>query len=287
MRLVYNSNSTMHLPALMQIRVAVETGWDGIFLRAEHLRRYLGEGYPVASLRQALDALDPVNLGALADVERWRPAERTAMLQEAEALTRLAADVGIANIQLLSGPVAPGGVYSGPSELSPRELRRVTSEAVRAVADLGAPLGIRYYLEPVAWTPLAPLARAVEVIDAVERDNVGLVLDFWHLWQCGTTPDDVARLDRRVIEGIDLADSLGPPGSPSPDQRSRRVWPGEGEIPLRDWVAAVRATGFDGWWDNELYSSLHWEWPDPFAVGAGLLAVMEDLLGERSGGGRD
>lgn len=279
MRLVYNSNSTMYLPALMQIRVARETGWDGIFVREEHLRRYLAQGHALADLQAALDGLRPVNLGALADVERWRPAERATMLAEAEALTELAVDVGASNIQLLSGPVTPGGPYSGPAELSPADLRRVTADALRAIADLGAPHGIRYYLEPVAWTPLAPLARAVEAVDAAERDNVGLVLDFWHLWQSGATPDELARLDRRVIEGIDFADSLGPPrGAPSPDQRSRRVWPGEGEIPLREWVAAVKATGFDGWWDNELYSPLHWEWPDPFAVGAGLLDVLQIAL---------
>src|SRR4051812_5684774 len=142
MRLVYNSNSTMHLPALIQIRVAVDTGWDGIFVRAEHLRRYLAQGYTIASLREALDGLGPVNLGALPDVERWRPAEHAAMLEEAEALTRLAVDAGVSNVQLLSGPVAPGGRYSGPGELSPAELRRATSQAVRAVADMGAPFGI-------------------------------------------------------------------------------------------------------------------------------------------------
>jgi sugar phosphate isomerase/epimerase len=278
MRLVYNSNSTMHLPALMQIRVARETGWDGVFVREEHLRRYLAQGYSIASLREALAGLEPINLGALRDVERWRPAERAEMLREAAVLTELAVDVGVANVQLLTGPVAPGGAYSGPAELSAADLRRVTAEAIRTVADLGASQGIRYYLEPVAWTPLGGLDRAVEAIDAAERDNVGLVLDFWHLWQRDTTPDDVARLDPRIISGIDFADSLGPPGSPSPDQRSRCVWPGDGAIPIGEWVAAVRSTGFDGWWDNELYSPPHWELPDPFAVGAGLLEVLRGFL---------
>jgi len=278
MRLVYNSNSTMHLPALMQISVAKKTGWDGIFVRDEHLRRYLAQGYPPASLRDALAGLNPVNLGALADVERWREPERAAMLREAAALTELALDIGASYVQLLTGPVAPGGAYVGPADLSTAELRRVTASAIQSVADLGASSGLRYYLEPVAWTPLSSLGQAVDVIDAAERDNVGLVLDFWHLWQRGATPEDIAGLNARVIFGVDFADSLGPPGTGTPDQRSRCVWPGDGDIPLREWIDAVRSTGFDGWWDNELYSPPHWELADPFAVGAGLHDVLEKLL---------
>jgi sugar phosphate isomerase/epimerase len=265
--------------------VAKETGWDGIFVREEHLRRYLAQGYSAASLRDALHGLGPVNLGALPDVERWRPDERAAMLREAEALTELAVDCGASYVQLLTGPVAPGGAYSGPAELSPAELRRVTASAIRAVADLGAPAGVRYYLEPVAWTPLSTLAQAVDVIDAAERDNVGLVLDFWHLWQRGATPEAIARLDPRMIFGVDFADSLGPAGSDGPAQISRCVWPGDGDIPLRDWVDAVRSTGFDGWWDNELYSPVHWESDDPFTVGRGLLDVLRDLLQDPPGAG--
>ena len=278
MRLVYNSNSTMHLPVMMQIRVARETGWDGVFLRAEHIRRYLAQGLPGSDLREALAGLDPINLGALADVERWRPDEHAAMLEEARDLTALAVEIGASYVQLLTGPVAPGGAYTGPGELSAAELRRVTAEALAEVADLGAPHGIHYYLEPVAWTPLGSLDRAVEVVETVDRANVGLVLDFWHLWERGTTPADIARLDRAVISGVDFADSLGPPGAPDPDQRSRRIWPGEGDIPLTEWAEAVRSTGFDGWWDNELYSSLHWELADPFAVGTGLLEVLRARL---------
>ena len=278
MRLVYNSNSTMHLPVLMQVRIARETGWDGIFVRQEHVERYLAQGYPAASLRDALGDLGPVNLGALPDVERWRPDERAAMLHEAEVITRLAVDIGASYVQLLTGPVSPGGAYSGPAGLTADELRRVTADALRSVADLGAADGLRYYLEPVAWTPLSTLTQAVEVIEAADRDNVGLVLDFWHLWQRGVTPDDVARLDPRIIFGVDFADSLGPAGSPSPDQRSRCVWPGDGVIPIQAWVDAVRSTGFDGWWDNELYSPLHWESADPVGIAAGLLAVLRGTL---------
>ena len=200
------------------------------------------------------------------------------MLDEAAAITDLAAAIGASYVQLLTGPVAPGGAYRGPVDLSPAELRRVTASAIRSVADLGSPGGLRYYLEPVAWTPLSSLASAVEVIDAAERNNVGLVLDFWHLWQRGTTPEDVAQLDPRMIFGVDFADSLGPAGADGPEQRSRRVWPGDGEIPLREWVDAVRSTGFDGWWDNELYSPPHWESADPFAVATGLLDVLRRSL---------
>src|SRR5690349_6225680 len=128
----------MHLPVRMQARVARETGWDGIFVRAEHVRRYLDAGGDIEVLRDSLRPLAPVNLGALPDVERWRAGERDAMLREAAAITALAVEIGASFVQLLTGPVQPGGAYTGPGALTPVERRRVTAEALRAVADAGA-----------------------------------------------------------------------------------------------------------------------------------------------------
>jgi sugar phosphate isomerase/epimerase len=199
------------------------------------------------------------------------------MLREATALTELAVGIGASFVQLLTGPVRPGGPYSGPGDLSAAELRDATSSAIRTVADLGAPAGIRYYLEPVAWTPLSSLAAAVEVVDATERDNVGLVPTSGTCGSAGprptispgSTPADPRRRLRRLAR---------PGGDHAPDQRTRCVWPGEGEIPLREWADAIRPTGFDGWWDNELYSPPHWERDDPFAVATGLLDVLRGVL---------
>ena len=277
MRLVHNSNSTMHLPALLQVGVAKDVGWDGIFLREEHVRGLPGSAPTIEELKAALEGLQPINLGALGDIERWTESERGTMLREAQALTELAVAIGADYVQVLSGPVDPAGGYVGPGRLSRAELREVTASGLRLVADIGAPFGIRYYLEPIVWTPLSTLSQAVEAIDAAERDNVGLVLDYWHLWNAGTTPASLSRLDPRLIFGVDFSDSLGPAGAGLEDQRSRRVWPGEGAIPLREWTDAIRSTGFDGWWDNELYSPPHWEL-DPFEVSRGLLEVLRSAL---------
>jgi sugar phosphate isomerase/epimerase len=49
------------------------------------------------------------------------------------------------------------------------------------------------------------------VIEEADRDNVGLVLDFWHLWAGGkTTPADVAKLDKSLIYGVHLCDGFRP-----------------------------------------------------------------------------
>ena len=105
--------------------------------------------------------------------------------------------------------------------------------------------------------------QALEVVRAAGRDNVGLVIDFWHLWAAGETlPAEVAGLDRRLIYGIHFCDGKKPadPTQAWDELALRSYLPGAGDVPIQEWVAAVKATGYDGSWSSELISPRHWEW---------------------------
>jgi sugar phosphate isomerase/epimerase len=93
----------------------------------------------------------------------------------------------------------------------------------------------------------------------------------------GDTPDDIARMDPKLINGVHFCDSLQPvPGEPI-THKLREVWPGGGNIPLKAWVDAVISTGYDGWWSPELHSPKHWEL-DPFDVAASLREYLLKLF---------
>jgi sugar phosphate isomerase/epimerase len=94
----------------------------------------------------------------------------------------------------------------------------------------------------------------------------------------GVEPDVVARIDGRLIRSVDVCDGIGPPGAlAGADQRGRRVWTGAGSIPLKVWVDAVRATGFDGTWSCELLSPQHWQL-DPWRTAEDLRHLMKYLF---------
>ena len=93
-----------------------------------------------------------------------------------------------------------------------------------------------------------------------DRKNVGMVIDFWHLWAGReTTPDDVAQLDKAMIYGIHFCDGKAiPKRGKWTEEGCRGYLPGEGDIPVAEWVAAVKATGYNGSWSSELLSPKHW-----------------------------
>jgi sugar phosphate isomerase/epimerase len=268
----------MPYPFLMDVCVARDTGHDGILVVGDKLRRYLAEGFSTDQAVAALDGVPVLGLNNVRDIERSTASGRAALLTECEDACRLAQAIGCPSIQLLTGPLDPSGPYREPLDKDPRDLIRQTVANLEQIGALGREFGVSFYVEPLAWTPLSNLEVILEILGEAAQPNVGLAIDFWHLWSTGVQPDDIARIDGALIRGVDVCDGLGPPGELSgPDQRGRRVWTGAGAIPLKAWVDAVRATGFDGTWCCELLSPQHWQL-DPWRTARDLRQLMNYLF---------
>jgi sugar phosphate isomerase/epimerase len=278
MSIALHNLATRHTNLLTSIRIARETGYAGIEIGIDKLQSYLDQGFTLESLRRLLAEVPPVGLAYVQDIERQEAGDHAALLSECEARCALAEKIGSPMVQLLTGPLDPSGFYRGLAGKSWPEMRRLTAANLRTLSKIGSAHNVRFYLEALCFTALNRLDQQLELLEETACDNVGLVLDFFHLWNAGTRPDELARVDKQRIFCVDFCDSLDAFGSHGDaNQAGRNVWTGGGRIPLKEWVDAVQATGFDGIWRCELLSPKYWEL-DPWQTARDLKGFLEYLL---------
>jgi sugar phosphate isomerase/epimerase len=278
MIIALHSLATAHADLPTSIAIGKETGYAGIEISNGKLQSCLAQGYDLERLRALFEDLPLVGLSYVQDIERQEPRQYASLLEECESLCRVAERLGCPMIQLLTGPLDPTGAYQGLRGKPWPEMRKLTAKNLAAMADIGRAHRVKFYLEALTFTPVNRLDQQLELLEATARNNVGLVLDFYHLWDSGTRPDEIARLNKDVIFCVDFCDSLDRFGEGGDaQQRGRDVWTGGGRIPLREWVDAVRATGFDGIWRCELLSPTYWKL-DPWKTARDLKTFLEYML---------
>ncbi|MDP6491250.1 MAG: sugar phosphate isomerase/epimerase family protein [Kiritimatiellia bacterium] len=245
----------MHCNCITEVRIARDLGYGGIEFLAAKIERYLDVGHRIETLAEACrQAGTPaVCINALADADRLDTVEHSELLAECERLCSAAEALGCPTVQLVFRERLAGRPWP--------EVRRLTAENAAKLADIGKGYSVRFQLEPLAWAPMHGLSQSLEVIEEAARDNLGMVIDFWHLWAGGATgPEEVARLDKRMIYGVHFCDGKRKPDLTVDDEGELRAYlPGDGDIPIKEWVGAVLATGYDGAWSAETYSPRHWE----------------------------
>lgn len=240
---------------LSDIRIAREAGFGAVEMAGTKVWDYLEAGRTAAQAKEVLKQYDMkmISINDIAHVERTDDETISRTLKEAHALSSFARDVDCDCIQLV-----PLCALEGRPE---EEVIDLTAKNIRRICDVGAQYGIRFQLEPVAWSPIHSLRTTKMLIDAVSRDNFGTVIDFWHLWYgAETTTDDVRAFDPSKMYHIHFCDGTrNEPGTVCDETVLRGCYAGEGDIPLHEWVQAVKDTGYDGWWSYELVSAYHWQ----------------------------
>lgn len=259
---------------MTDIRLASEAGFGAMEVAATKVWDYLASGRPLSDVTERLKQynMQIISINDIANVERTDDDAVRETLAETEKLSAVAQQLGCDCIQLV-----PLLALEGRPE---DEVIELTAKNIARICDIGAKYGVRFQLEPVGWSPINSLRLTEKLIRAVGRDNFGTVIDFFHLFVGGgTTPDDVRQFDPSRIYHIHFCDCRLPKeGEVFDETILRGMYAGEGEVPIEEWVQAVKDTGYDGWWSYELISAYHWE-EDVRDVAQQCSAVLDRYLG--------
>jgi len=158
------------------------------------------------------------------------PGRRERTFQVFRDLIRLAANFG--------GTVNVGRARGFVAEGQPRErTESLFIDMARRLCDEAAPLGVEIVIEPVNRYEvnfINNLDEAAALLERVDRGNIGLMPDVFHMnIEDARIGDSLARHGRR-IRYVHLADS-------------NRLAPGQGHLDFGEVFAGLARAGFDGW----------------------------------------
>lgn len=126
---------------------------------------------------------------------------------------------------------------------------RATDITAASLADvLEATEGVPLAIEPVHEVDfVTTLGSALDLADLVDHPRLGVYPDAFHLWRDPGIAEALERAGDRIL-GVHVADGTGAEGDRT------RLPPGEGVLPLHDFVAAVEAAGYAKTYDVELFA---------------------------------
>ncbi|WP_138466223.1 bifunctional sugar phosphate isomerase/epimerase/4-hydroxyphenylpyruvate dioxygenase family protein [Poseidonocella sp. HB161398] len=135
------------------------------------------------------------------------------------------------------------------SSVHPRALGGIDRAAadLRELGERAAARGLRIGYEALAWGRYVNDHRdAWEIVRRAEHDNVGLILDSFHTLGRGLDPETIRRIPGDRIFFVQLADAPKIEMDLHYWSRHYRCMPGEGGLPVTDFMRAVLAAGYRG-----------------------------------------
>ncbi|NED02782.1 sugar phosphate isomerase/epimerase [Streptomyces sp. SID6648] len=183
------------------------------------------------------------------------PTERARALDDNRAAVDEAAALSTDTLVLVSGGLPPGS----------RDLtgaRERVAEALAVLAPYAAERGVRLAIEPLHpmyasdRCVVSTLAQALDLAERFPAEQVGVVVDTYHLWWDDRAPAQIARAGAGGrIHSFQLADWITP--LPAGVLLGRGQL-GDGSVDFRAFRREVESAGFDGPIEVEIFNEALW-----------------------------
>ncbi|MFJ9976306.1 sugar phosphate isomerase/epimerase family protein [Streptomyces cyaneofuscatus] len=183
------------------------------------------------------------------------PADRAAALDDNRRAIDEAAALFTDTLVLVSGGLPPGSrdLYGA---------RERVADALAELAPYAAGRGVRLAIEPLHpmfasdRCVVSTLAQALDLAERFPAEQVGVVVDTYHVWWDDRAPEQIARAGAGGrIHSFQLADWITP--LPAGVLLGRGQL-GDGTVDFRALRAEVEAAGFDGPIEVEIFNETLW-----------------------------
>lgn len=221
--------TVLELSPHQMVETAAAAGYQYIGLRlipATAEERHIPLVGSTAEMNRTREALTQTGIKVL-DIEIFRLKPETDIKRDYLAAMECGAELGATEV-LVAG--------NDPD-------RNRCIENLAALCDLVKPFGLHPSLEFMPWTDIPDLNTAAATVQAVGRDNAGLLIDAFHLNRSCSSVKDIGKLPTQWLRYAQLCDIVGPVPQLMDEilyeARNQRSMPGEGDIDLAGLVHAL------------------------------------------------
>ena len=237
-------------PLAETLRIAQEAGYDGVELRHADFMRCRQAGKSELAIVQLVrdSGLKVTEVGNENGVLFESGDELKRLLGSLRYMSEQAVALGCDTIMM-----PPGNVAVPDADVARANLK--------TCADIAAGHGLKLALEFNSRHPIIhTLQAAVELVDAVDMKNCGLLIDTYHLHRSGGNAASFRDLPLERILMFQFSDVPAQPPSDAPVAIDR-LPPGDGVVPFVDLFKTLMAMNYQGYLSYEAPNPLQWSRP--------------------------
>jgi 4-hydroxyphenylpyruvate dioxygenase len=226
-----------------KLAAAAKAGFRAVELFENDLTFFNGKPRDAKALAADL-GLEIVALQPLRDFEAMPDAIRARNFERGKRKLELMHELG-ARLLCLCSNVSPDAID---------DPERAAADLAE-LADLARQQGMRIGYEALAWgARVKDWTAAWDIVRAADRDNLGIVLDSFHICARGNQIEPIARLPAEKIALVQVADAPAMTMDALSLSRHYRCYPGQGDYPIIDYLDAVTRSGYRGPLSLEIFN---------------------------------
>lgn len=271
MKIALNGATTMRADLETDIKAASEAGFELIEIWAAKLRAFL-KTKSTGDLKKLLDEanIEPYSINSIEHIT-FRSADDYAKIKaECEELSRIAGEIGCPYVVVVPGKL--------PENAAKEEILDESVKVLNELADIAEKYNVSLAFEFLGQTDCSvqTLDFCREIVEKVNRKNVGLVIDTFHFYAGNSTFAAIDALDPEKLFIFHINDAENLPKDNLTD--AHRLYPGEGILPIKEMKSHFDKIGYDRMVSVEIFRPEYWN-QDPFEVARKARKATIEVLG--------